>query len=315
MSTQRSRCGAFTIAELIIVMMIIVLLVAILLPALGAARARAKKVASQAQLTSLGSAIESYTLALGSVPGYAKESDFSSSTHWKKMSSNENLVISLLGRVVPSGATTPMAPAPGVPMIPAGNVDVDLVGTGPRTTGGATYGAFYSPKPEELAAVNHAAHNPNNMPELVDASSGMPILYYRANGNSSTPVAFWGTDPARVASAANATYMHADEVITADGTSYAPKTNSMLSYFGAGSDFTTLNRNLAWYVTRESTSNWGNGPNSGGDDVVGSFALIGPGPDGIAANIEHNGGSNSLANTTAWEDFLSASDDSSYIGG
>ena len=54
------RRGAFTLIELLVVVAIIALLVALLLPALSGARAQAKKTKCQANLRSIGHAVQFY---------------------------------------------------------------------------------------------------------------------------------------------------------------------------------------------------------------------------------------------------------------
>ena len=311
MSQQRSRCGAFTIAELIIVMMIIVLLVAILLPALGAARARAKKVASKAQLASIVAACESYQLAFQSQPGYFSEAELGSGATklWKDLTSTENLVLSLLGRVVPAAA------ALCATWTPTGHstlrVLLDEIGTGPKSTNAQVYGAFYSPKPDELGSVSYTRWptmgDANQVPALLDTVSGLPILYFRADPAGTVPVSGpqGGANFCRVNTVND--YCRADALETAySGGPKNQKDDSILSYDLNGDP--GVPNQIAWITTSEKLST--GAINTSGNVLKGRVVLLAPGTDGVYMSKDQLGG-----NTITDYDDLEKFDDNIASGG
>lgn len=305
------RRFAFTIAELIIVMMIIVLLVAILLPALSSARARAKKVATTARLNAIGSACESYSIAMGSMPGYLADSFTNSLSTRAAITGNENMVISLMGQVKASAANS-YNPNNA---ITAGVVDLDAVGSGPRSAGGKTYGAFYSPKPSELQAIGSGTYNPQNqMPELLDPDTGMPILYYRVNPRGTVPVTTtYGTGTGGQISLYSYIDYFQTTMQNAAGESKDLRTLSLLGNTGAGSSAAAA-KNLAMVVADEKLSTLGTGTQSANDanDVIsGGYVLISGGDDGIPFAVSQNGNSTNIANKDALDGF----DDIVLIGG
>jgi prepilin-type N-terminal cleavage/methylation domain-containing protein len=289
MSTSPTvRRSGFTLAELIIVMMIIVLLLSILLPALNSARLRAKKVASQAQLTALSTACNSYMLAFSAAPGYIATTDFMYHASFRSTwSGNRNLVVSLLGKVVPTAqATTPLDPH-GILASKYGGLKIDqnAVGTGPQSASGRSYGAFYSPKPNELMTVTGTYEgDANTFPQLVATDSGMPILYAR---HSQKATATLIADVGRAAGNSNGFYYHSEitdsvmaPALSSDGDTYNQTNNSVLSFDVAGA--TDWIGNLAFLVNDPSSSTNLGSPNSLTNNVPSpNYVLMSAGPDGI----------------------------------
>lgn len=298
-SVSRRR-SAFTLAELIIVMMIIVLLVAILLPALSSARAKAKKVASQAQMTAIAAAIESYKIALNATPGYIKDAGTTSALEVNTVrsgySSTENLVVSLLGRMSATNVSGSYQ-VPGVS--PSVYVDINGVGSGPISSSGATYGSFYSPKPDELVALQNTQYGgDNNVPELVD-SFGMAILYFR--GQTSGVTKLVSTNSSRGGKFllyTNADYIWSSAIETADGDQKNQQGDSLICDAGgaAGSN-TTAENNFAWAVANRglgTTSGTASSANDG-NDVARDFVLVSAGEDGVYFSKGANGGSTTIS--------------------
>ena len=288
MPTLRRR--GFTIAELIIVMMIIVLLVAILLPALSSARARARKVAKQSQLASLAAATESYVMAFSSSPGYLADNQFLPNGNFQKFSGVENFVVSMLGGFSSSGSFT----IPGT----TAKIDPDQVGIGPATASGKRYGAFYSPKPNELGTVSGTQYGQDNaIPEILDADTGMPILYYRAAARSgATKIVDTDGTTASYALFPNVVLVHSSALVSATGEGPVDLRNNSLLCFNNVSA-TQAADNLAWIVTNSKLSSVSNGAtgsaNDSSNDVrAGSYVFINPGEDMIYFDDSQNGGSN-----------------------
>lgn len=274
------RRRGFTIAELIIVMMIIVLLVAILLPALSSARARAKRVAAQAQLTSIVAACESYQLSFGSAPGYVSEAELTQGPDRTKFSSNENLVLSLLGQTGGTGEyindqidSTPI------------KFDVTKIGTGPKSVSGQVFGAFYSPKPDELGVVTGTKWNGDNaIPELLDPNTGMPLSYFRAVKSGTTPVGTDENSTGKYLIYGNLEFYASDTLVAPDGTAYDQAASSLMGSDVAGS-WDNAAQNLSWFAVNSKLSTISNGTassaNNTNDVLNGQFMVMSPGSDGI----------------------------------
>ena len=304
---NRRSARGFTIAELIIVMMIIVLLVAILLPALSAARTRAKKVASKAQVASLAAACESYSLAFNSAPGYISETDLGDTNNvWKQLSSSENAWVSLLGRVDATATGSILNVTYGTPTKTM-RIDIDGVGSGPMTAGGRTYGSFYSPAPDQFGAVTGVGRttsggpaafaSDNAMADIVDKSTGMPILYFRVSSGGSKPVGLRTSDGGSLRRISNAGFTATTDLTSLDGTVYDQRNKSLLSNINVnGNDHAATDINLAWLACNPKLSG-GSINNTSASVLGGSFVLISPGPDGIYLNEDQFAGSNNSITT------------------
>jgi len=298
---QTGRRSGFTLMELLVVIIIILLLIGILLPALSAVRGRARVVASRAQLTAISGACETYALTFGEYPGYFAEVDFKDSGFRASFTGTENLVLSLLGRVVPdAAATASFDPANAPATFTPNTIDLDQVGAGPEDSAGRKFGAFYSPKAGELAKVTGTtgANVDPGMFELVDPNTGVPILYYRNLGRAGVPVrASPATLDCSYHRSANEDYLHATALTTADGQSYDQANKSLLSSMGGGG--ANANNNMAWLVIHPTIGDLNGTPNEATDVVGGGFALISAGRDGIYYNKDDNDGSQNIADRNA----------------
>jgi type II secretory pathway pseudopilin PulG len=265
---------AFTLAELLIVMIIIVLLIGILLPALGAARRRAAKAATQAQLTSISTACESYTLSFNYAPGYFDSKDMINAT----ITPNKSLLLSLCGGIT---KTNPGANAATITAPPASftgfYVDRTAIGTGPSTTAGRQYGAFWTAKTSELADPG-VVGGLTPVPDIVDGNNGTPLLYFRRK-----PGAFPGAPV--VSAVAPATSVDAPFVVkeAASYTDVTLTTRSGSYNESALSLLSTANgqqaASLTWAITNKSLST---GANLLANSIPsGAFALISAGNDGV----------------------------------
>jgi type II secretory pathway pseudopilin PulG len=276
---SRRTTRAFTLAELLIVMVIIVLLIGLLLPALNKVYKNGVKAAEKSQIQALVVACESYTLAFGAAPGYFAESDYTPAFA-ANFSPNESLVCSLLGTIVPTPQAGPNkfipSGAPASFTAGAGHaIDLDRVGPGPSVNG-RVYGAFWSAKAGELAAVTGLNSNP--MPEIVDIRTGVPLLYYRSRtlGPATTTI----TSAAQPSAASslfglrdNASYLEAPVLKTSDGRSFDESKSLIRS--GAPADVS----NLAYVLTNSALSTGAN--LSPASQSRGGFTLISAGYDGV----------------------------------
>ena len=292
-STDRSVLGrGFTLVELLVVIVIIAILLGILLPALASVRQRARKTEVIAQLNSLAQSSQGYSTDFQAFPGYFSEIDINNSSgggkdlaFGGKLSSNENLVLSLLGQVVTTGN-----PSPGYTITSSAKVDLDKVGAGPRLVSGRIKDAYYSPRPGELKKVTGGrSGSDNDMKELIGVQSGMPILYYRAvsSGKRPTSVRLAPQDSGAgyFGWVGNVSYVNGPS-LTSDGgeTKIDQESLSLLSSRYSGSDTGTAANNLAWCVISESLSNIGSGNSAanGTDDVIaGQMAFIAAGQDKV----------------------------------
>jgi len=299
----------FTLAELLIVMIIIILLIGILLPALASVRARSKKLAARAQLTAISSACETYATTFGAYPGYFSEAELNSTSiflYRDYLTSNENMVLSLLGRVGGTGWTINAGRTPNP------TVNVTEVGTGPRTAAGKTYGAFYSPKADELGVVTggkFAGCDSNNFPELIDPTTDQPILYWRVARNGNAPVGVAASDGKYHSLAGNLHYLNGDSVGREGGRKVSHQT-SVLSNLPSGSgSLNTSADNLAWFLTNGKLSNYSNGANGSDDVLAGALGLMSPGPDKVYFDKSQDGRQNQGSATVANEADAESFDD------
>lgn len=298
----------FTIAELIIVMMIIVLLVAILLPALSSARNRAKRVAAQAQMTAISAACSSYQLAFNSAPGPVPESVIDDDSLLRnKFTGTENLVLALLGRTSSSSGAATFALTGTSPALYA---DLDAIGAGPVSPSGRAYGAFYSPKPDELgeAVKTYKQSATNGVPELLDISSKIPILYFRTVGNESLPpvgVGYSGGTPqGQVVRRTSIDFIRGGPLEMQSGESIDQGGKSLFNHGVVGNP--TARNNLAWALVDKKLSSLttGNGgANTASAVLTGDGHLLAPGPDGIYFSSDQIGGATEIMSADDVEKF------------
>lgn len=278
--------SGFTLAELLVVIAIVVLLLGILVPVLGGVRKTAAAAASQTQLSGVASACRQYKMTFNAYPGYVSDRALADGTDewYKSMSGTENLLISLMGPAVPiATATTEFFSCPALADTNV-KVNLDKFGHGPIIRSGRQYGAFYTPQENELGIIEtpdaaDSTFTDNEMPELLDARTGVPILYYR--GNTGRPLAAaddaTGPNDASFYRYTNSFYTDT-KVKTPNEEFFNQRTDSLIGP-AAGVNAVT---NFAWTLVNPTLSDISDGPNSTSGDVVrGSIALIAPGWDGI----------------------------------
>lgn len=278
----RRTAGGFTMTEMVVVCVVVVLIVGVAISVLAVgvpARKRAKKVAARSQLTAISQACEAYMLAMNTAPGYMPESYFDANT--ESFTSTENMVASLMGGMNAKKAWK----LPGTD--PERWLDPEAVGAGPISDKGRNFGAFYSPKPAELAVIKGTTGegDDNPMPEFIDETNGLPLLYYRASNGKPRPVSRLSTGEGKFHTIANADYTNSKALKSANGDVF-DQSGSLLNATTmtvAGAD-----GNLAWNVINEKLSTVTPGDadsaNNNNDIVSGSFVLISAGADGIYFN-------------------------------
>lgn len=272
-SGRSTGVRGFTLVEMMVVVVIILLLAAVLLPSLRTARVRAMKTASQAQLKGLSNASENYYAAFNAYPGYFTDAQVDSTSAF---TGNENFVISLMGLANPdNNPSNAFDPGLGT------KVDLDKVGSGPydKTTG-KTYAPFYSAKAEELVVIEQAGGPINTMYDLVDPSSGMPLLMWRLKRTATVPVsASFGAG--RLYMTAVTDYVDSPGLKKPGDDELFEQQGESLLNTSVGARLT----NLAWAVIDPRSSTISVEPtttvNDTNDVVNGAYVFISPGPDGI----------------------------------
>lgn len=289
----RGFTPGFTLAELLIVIAIIVLLIGILLPALGKIRRDAKDMATRAQLDAIGKANETYALSFnGAFGGFMNEATLSD--HSTEITSNENLVLSLVGRVT----LQPFKSAEDKVLFGTSDyyVDVDKVGSGPQSVAGGvlgtTYGALYPAKADELADIDG-----DGKKEFVDVSYGLPLLYFRAAGAWAIPAQQAYNGPGAAFQVDPVVDYTSDAALSnpaAHGMTTYDQTTSLLNSTASGVGTAEAVRTLAWLTINTKLSNLTEtptpNPNNAGDVPAGGFFLMATGYDRIYFDSEQVGG-------------------------
>ncbi|MEM1330446.1 MAG: prepilin-type N-terminal cleavage/methylation domain-containing protein [Planctomycetota bacterium] len=185
-SARRGR--GFSLVELLVVIGIIVLLAGILLPALSGARRAARSTATQAQITDLGNAIDSFRADNQRLPGYFSPVQMGSPDNAdsnRGLTALENAMLDLAGGIV--DADDPNANI--VELNPTTDsdedifVNIDLIGA----VGGPGY---YTP-PQGRFEVNDfqaAGEGALALPDVMDANGSPLMLWARDEGASGTLV-------------------------------------------------------------------------------------------------------------------------------
>jgi hypothetical protein len=110
------------------------------------------------------------------------------------------MTVSLMGGMAPEDQITPKSNIYRLPEMYAASlppkwaIDTGNLGSGPRTTDGKIYGAFYFPKAAELAPIKGTYFGENTMPDLLDVATGVPLLYFRIGGGTGSPASYTGKD-------------------------------------------------------------------------------------------------------------------------
>lgn len=306
---ERSRKG-FTLVELVIVIGIIALLMGILVPVVSKVRVSGQMAASNAQLRNLSMAITEYHTTFKAYPGYFNEEKFQDDTDF---TSTENMTLSLLGGAkhvdddFDNRSNLPDMANEKSPNPQDYNVDLTDIGKGPKNSvSRRSYGAFYAYQADEVAVIQKNDETHNNMPELVDKVTGLPILYYRFRSGSQVNGVYNSNQRYRVAINVNDAYLsdgdpstnYGSILKTAAGDQYPQWGSSLIHANSPDFDddkrldnFATIFRNnkLSDPITTHLYPDGDNNPNSGGGDIItGGYALIAPGPDGIYFNEKHN---------------------------
>ena len=297
----------FTLIEVLVTIAIIITLIGILVPVLSSARDRGRQVASRAQLNGISAAIESYASTLNTYPGYFDDATLE--TNNTNFTSTENLVLSLMG-----GVTTSLSESGQDRTITVNGKDHKLfytrIGSGPTPASGRKMDAFYSAKPEELHALTDGSSQA--MPEFVDATTGMPILYYRVSARGQKPVSQLPGDNPMGKIHLDLNELYLDKTLTSQTNDGYDQTLSLLT-----PSRTNAINNLAWIVTSPKLSDVplttpaSTDANDDNPDIIaGKYVLIAPGPDGIYFNADDNNG----ADITDYKQ-LGSFDDIVHIGG
>jgi prepilin-type N-terminal cleavage/methylation domain-containing protein len=301
-SSPERRIHGFTLIEMLVVVTVLIILISFFSPVIKQALIESKRGALQAQLAAIGQGIEAYYLTFEGYPGYFSNTEIANTSVFKQFTGTENLVLSMMGYALADNGT-PLEAVQRAPTQLAGlrKIDVRRIGEGPAVKlpndrGIKKYGAFYTPKSTELLAIGGTQNSTNltddnNIPEFLDISVGLPILYLRSGGLRAQMVDTGNGDVGMFALRHIKDYTAATNLQSPDGTVYNQVTQgtTQLSRFNAAGDSTTEANQLAWLVINPAmsqtdskiTSNNSTANDAKGDVPRGQFILMGPGPDGI----------------------------------
>lgn len=300
--THATRDHGFSLIELMVVIMILAALLGIVLPVVSHVRKSADQAASSAQVNSIADACRQYQLTFNAFPGYLSDNVLADDSVKinNRITGTENLLISLLGRIEDENAVTNASDRFGAGFLGTAFrntgtddvVDLSKIGDGPMIKSFRTYGAFYAPKDGELGNVttqDNLWYEDNKMPELLDARTLVPILYYRGNAsrrltaserhvnNQNQNGAFYR--------AGNAFYT--DTILyNQNGDKYEQQGKSLIGVAAGGN----LMNNFAYTLINPTLSKLTSGPNAPDGPVLrGSVALFAPGTDGIYFSLDELG--------------------------
>jgi prepilin-type N-terminal cleavage/methylation domain-containing protein len=201
----RSRRG-FTMLELLTTLIIILVLVGILLPTVKKMREKSQEAAVKAQISSLDSAIARYQQDFHAFPGPLPRSrlyptdtaslpaaekvfDKATGTAMRNISGAENLLLGLMGGLVPN---------------PAGGFDFDvkLLGRGPRNLHPSNPKSYTAYIEGMILSEGHykdgsGEADDSPIPEIMDRfNNSLPIIYARAQVGAKCVVSVEGRDTA-----------------------------------------------------------------------------------------------------------------------
>jgi len=179
---------AFTLIELLVVLLILTLVIAITIPALGGARAAAKKSATAQLLGNLQKSIVSFQNENRRLPGYftAQEMGHSANaTPAHGFTAMENIMLDLVGGVLEDGQQ-PLGGTSFTNVGPGGGAEVDI---DPDRIGTAGYFEFDRTNfvAQDGTEGGLQVTNWGSIPDLVDAWDN-PILAWMGNESAAGPI-------------------------------------------------------------------------------------------------------------------------------
>jgi len=212
MIPHRRKPGGFTLIEILVVVAIIVVLISILIPALGAAKKRARIVDTTSLMDNLQTDIEAYYQQFNAYPGPFPTAQTTSGNSTLKLSGTQNLLLGLTYALrEPADVAPNVVATTGFPAVQLGSVPPAViinwidptVPNGPLDRGSQSpsnaynqLSPFFTPTKRELSpsttpssqlwlptgiAANTAIpFNKFNFPTIIDHfPDPLPILYYR----------------------------------------------------------------------------------------------------------------------------------------
>lgn len=175
------RQRAFSLIELLTVLAIIAIVLGIVIPVLGHVRNSARKSATQAQLSDIGTSISQFQISERRLPGYFSGKEMGASGNATQgFSMMENIMLDLAGGIVPDASTATGTIQIGPDQNKTKRVDPALIGASQQTTTGAVGKAYFTPDRKNFVVQSQPGQRVSNggnnaMPVLVD-SWGQPIL-------------------------------------------------------------------------------------------------------------------------------------------
>jgi hypothetical protein len=178
----------FSLVELLVVMFIIGLVVAITIPALGWARAVARKASTQTVISDLGQACSRFQTDNRRVPGYFSPREMGSAENaaTQGFSGIDNVMLDLAGGIMPNGVGAASGILVGPTSANKARVDVDRIGVASGTNKN-----YWVPDPKFYQIQNATSKfgDPAHLglKSVVDAF-GQPLLFWTTDEASLAPI-------------------------------------------------------------------------------------------------------------------------------
>jgi prepilin-type N-terminal cleavage/methylation domain-containing protein len=230
---SRLRCRAFSLLELLVVMVVILILIAILMPALRAVRWAAYNRNTSHQMDVIYQASAVYSVNYNSWPGWFEDRPLAANP--TSFTQNESMVLSLMGLIDRGAGYWPAGHANPDGLM----IDLTRIGRGPVSRPGQPNAmprdAYLQVGDEQWHAIQGTTGGQNMTPELIDVSTGLPMLIFRSRVGADGSVLVDAATDGGFLLDTNADYFNATALQDVGGDIHDQASESLLSVATAGS--------------------------------------------------------------------------------